>query len=269
MKKTKIFMTALALGISSFAFAQVNLNFGLGYHQGAFGNEMGYTAETDASGVTTETATNLSFGGGIPITIGVGLGITDNITLDANFEYWLGSEKTVLDQSSPLGSGTAVTKSNQIRFAPSLLFHNGDNGLYGRVGLVLPVGGKTTVEIVQEGGGFKSTENQESAGAFSVGGVAGVGYKHGISDNLQIFGELQAVALTIKSKSSTITDYEDNLGGTLDSQYPTVQDKETEYVDEVKSTDNSDTSKPWMETASKSAYSSLGLNVGIRWIFGG
>ena len=48
-----------------------------------------------------------------------------------------------------------------------------------------------------------------------------------------------------------------------------TQLKETEYVDEVTSADNLDIDEPRKELASKRNFNSIGLNIGIRFNFGG
>lgn len=274
MKKLQLLFTAAALGVASMASAQINLNFGLGYHGGAFANNEGAMIDVEESTYdVTETALNYSMGGAIPITIGVGIPVSDNITLDANFEYRLGSSVTVADFDMPvpfsgaIANTVATAKSNQIRFMPSLMFHSGDDGLYGRFGLVLPVAGKTTITQETSFTGFNSTTTTEAKGAMSMGVVGGAGYKVELSRDLSFFGELQVIGLAIKSASSEVTAYEDNQGQSLEDAYPDVIDRETEYVEEVGPNDNENSDQPMKEIYSKTSYGSLGLNVGIRFSF--
>ncbi len=271
MKKLNILLTAVALGIASFASAQLTANLGLGFHGGAFGNEAGIMNELSGNGELTETAHNYSAGGAIPITFGVGLGITDNISVDANFEYRIGSELEVANFNFPTLQGidnvVVMAKSNQIRFMPSVVFHNGETGLYGRVGAVLPVGGKTTVTMTSELDGVE--EVTETSGAFSIGGVGAIGFNLELSDGLVFFGEFQAISLMIKSGSSEIISYKDDDGNSLEDEYETVQERKTEYVDVVNHGDNDDDSLPMKEVASKTSYGSMGINLGIKLTIGG
>jgi hypothetical protein len=273
MKKLNVLLTAVALGLASFASAQITLNVGLGYHGGAFSNNVGTTTAISDQGVTTMTANNYSLGGGIPLNLGVGIGITDNISVDANLEYRLGSEVEIFneDETGLLGktNTTRMSTSNQIRFVPSLVFHNEGSGLYGRVGAVIPVGGKTTTEVKSTSGSTElGSATIESKGAASFGMVGAVGMNVEISDGLTFFGEFQVVSLAIKGTSQEMTAYSDALGNSL-SDLP-VSSKQTEFLDEVVNDGSTqDPTKPTQAVAGKTSFGSMGINVGIKLNIGG
>lgn len=268
MKNTRIFITTLAIAIASTAFSQLTANFGVGYHTGAFGNsEIGYSQSTDADGNTTYKTVNQNLGGGIPITLGIGYGITDNIALDANFEYLFGRSVVGYEDETPNSSDKFTITSNQIRFVPSLIFRNGLTGFYGRVGAVVDLGGNTIIENKSEATGAFAGSRQEKSEMTvrpSFGAVGGIGYNLSLGDNLTFFGELQALAIYRDVKKQVITEYSDSDGGTLETEYPTTRDRETEYVDEYTTGGNVNDDEPRQTTRFQLPYSSFGLNVGIR-----
>lgn len=271
MKNTKLFFTALLLSATSFAFGQLTANFGVGYHTGAFGNlYRGYSQTTNSDGVTTTTSTNGNLGGGIPITLGIGYGITTNIALDANFEYLMGRSVVLYETEGSSFDFKSTVSSTQIRFAPSLIFKSGSSGLYGRLGTALDLGGKMTYdsEFASSFGGASNTQTtkREQKVNLNLGVVVGLGYNLSLGDNLTFFGELQGLAMNRSAKSSDIVEYSDDNGGTLESAYPTVRSREIEYVNEYTEEAGAtpDDSKPRTDISYKTPYGSFGLNIGIR-----
>lgn len=267
MKNTKIYFTALLLSITCLTFGQLTANFGVGYHTGAFGNlSGGYSEKTNAAGETTATFTNGNIGGGIPITLGIGYGITDNIAFDANFEYLLGRSVVLYETEGSSFDFKNTVSSTQIRFVPSLIFKSGNSGLYGRLGAALDLGGKMTYVSTSGFSPSTSTITREETVNLNVGVVMGLGYNLSLGDNLTFFGELQALAMNRSAKSSEVVEYSDDRGRTLESSYPTVRSRETEYVSEYTEEAGStpDDSQPRKSLSYKTPYGSFGLNIGIR-----
>ena len=289
-------MLFAALFIGSTAFAQIEISLGTGYLNGAFqatsdgldmANPFGKKITGDAAEPDVENI-YYSLGGGIPINLGIGIPITENVTFNADFAYIMGSKVTVseIDASADLGQfGTlditamATAQSTQIRFNPGLTFGS-DAGLYARTGLVIPFSGKTVIMLESEQssaqGSVTTMEERETSGSFTIGAQTAVGYAVALADNMKLGFELQAIALNIQGATSTITMYEDNQGGNLDSEYPDTYDREVNYVDMLDAqsnnddfNDNIDTSQPMDDFANRQSFGAWGINVNFIYVIGG
>ncbi len=256
------------------------LTFGLGYAGAASQEQLGTSTDISATGAFTESTINGSFGGGIPISLGLGYGFTKHIAFDLGFTYFMGNEVTTTKYKTFMGDDYSVkTKGYQIRVIPQLVLSTGsDNALnfYSKFGLVMPVSGKTTftksgkmvlgynpitsafvVGDVAAGG--------ESSGKFSLGYTGSLGTTFNLSDKLSIFGELQYINLRIKGDKQTITKYEVD-GKDKMSDLPTSL-KETVFVDQLTEKSNTDATKPAEALRNSSNYNSFGVNVGIKFNF--
>lgn len=282
LKTLGMLLTMLLIG--SVAYAQISVNIGTGYHSGAFkmsGEDA--TTTTVKDGNTTVENIYYSLGGGLPINIGVGIPVGDNMEVNADFCYWMGSTVTTMegDATVDIGGGNTLTQtgmtsvtSNQIRFMPGITYTT-ESGLYGRTALVLPLGGKTTFTMeekeVNSGNGNETFTNAEgeSTGNFSLGASAALGYNIPIGDAMQLGLELQALALNIKSATQSLTSYEDNNGTTLDD-IPTFI-AETNFVDElddnsnVFGNDDFDPDKAGDALAGMTSFGAWGFN--IRFVY--
>ena len=274
MKNKKLLLSLIAvLFTASASFAQISFNVGGGYHMDAFTEGGGMTGTLKVEG-TSATAdyenVYYSLGGGTPIFFGVGVGIMENLTFNADFGYWPNKTRTVVDLSEDYGAGPMTTlaevESFQFRFNPGVTF-GGAQGLYGRVGMSIPLAGttKTMLDIKADGELFVK-QTSESKGEFSVGAQTALGYKVPVAENMTLGFEVQAIALRIKGTSETVTDYEDFLGRKLDDL--DVYDKETTYVDVMDEKSNNEdinplysTDKPMEDWADRSSFGSWGFNV--------
>lgn len=291
MKNTKtLSLLVVLLLTASTAFAQLEANLGIGYHTGAFkssdpGPEMVIGTISGAEDNTEASNIYNSYGAGIPINFGLGIPINDNIMFNADFCYWLGSETTLgeVDVTVDIGGGNtiqntmmATATSNQFRFNPGLTFSS-DIGLYSRIALVIPLGGKTTFateeETVGPGGTTFTKTKGESTGNFSIGASTAIGFAVELSDNMKLAFELQALALNIQSATQFLTSYEDSDGTKMDD-IP-VYFRETTFVDDLNSSSNIDDNpdvdydKPMEELAGRSSFGAWGLNVKFIYVIGG
>ena len=297
MKNMKpLIMLVAIVFASSTAFAQIEISLGTGFLNGAFqstsdgfdmGNPMGKKVTGDAAEPDVENI-YYSLGGGVPINLGIGIPISDHITFNADFAYVMGNKQSIseVDVSADLGpsgtltlTGTGTAQSTQIRFNPGLTFSS-DMGLYARTGLVIPLGGKTVINLESEStgpfGDVTSSEERETGGSFTIGAQTAVGYAVELADNMKLGFELVAIALNIQSATSEITAYEDNQDGTLDSEYPDTYDREVNYVDMLDASSNNadfnddyDTSKPMDDFANRQSFGAWGINVNFIYVIGG
>jgi len=254
-----------AMGLS----AQMYVGFGFGYHMANQNRALGTSTNTTGDNINLYG----SMGQGIIPALKFGYMFDDNWGFEMGMSYLMGSEITVYEDFNTGGvydsyAEVIKTKSTMIRFSPQLVFKT-EMGVYSRVGLIIPVGGSTmayrTVDVEFMGQTSKTVVDIENHGAFTTGFTGALGYGFSLSDEMTIFGELEYVGLRIYGKTATITKYEvdgvDNLANLL-----TIQ-KETVYVDEVKTTDNTNNDEAQKALKSSSPYSSFGINIGITYHF--
>lgn len=255
--KKKVLLLAAAAMLSVGASAQLSLGLKAGYAFGANGMNLGTSTEG-----TKTTNVYGSYGQGIPVGLEVAYFFNDNIGVQLDAAFLIGT-KVLNDETLTAGFEDEIyTKTTQLRLSPQLVLKT-DIGIYGRIGAVLPVMGSTTrFASDQNGGGpgVLSESEVKSKGKFSVGFVGVVGYQFNLSDQLSLFGEVEYIGLGIKRASTEITKFE--VGGTDVLNTLPADQINQDYEDEV---DAGSTTA----LSSKSQYSSIGLNIGVRFTLGG
>jgi len=257
--KKKVLLLAAAAMLSVGASAQLTIGVKAGYAFPSHGLNLG--TSVDGNETTTLYGTN---GKGIPVSAEVAYFFNDNIGIQLDASFLIGTEMTHDEVLTAGLEERTYTKTNQLRLSPQLVLKT-DLGIYGRLGMVLPVMGKTTqfYENVNSaaGAGIATAVEVEAKGKFSIGFIAAAGYQFNLNDKLSIFGELEYISLGIKRASTEITKYE--IGGTsvLDTPGGPSSDVQ-DYEDTTTPGDN-------MAQGSKSAYHSIGLNIGVRFTLGG
>ena len=266
-----------ALLLSAGAVSAQGLYVGLqaGYGFGTPSDAVGTTTVVATSGDQTTTNIYDTYGGGTNIGLNVGYMFTEHLGAELGLSYFLGSTVTSTDYSVPSGgAATLMASSNQMRLAPSLIITTGgDFAVYGKAGLVLPVGGSTTAEYRDNTDpNFVVEQDFESKGAMSIGLQGAIGVDYTLSDNLSFFGELSGVNLRIKSASRTIT--KSSVNGTDGLASMTTYQKETMYVDELNASSNnsfynSDTvdAQAREDLATTTNFNGLFINIGVKYNF--
>ncbi|MBN2745130.1 MAG: outer membrane beta-barrel protein [Bacteroidales bacterium] len=268
MKKNIIlvFMLLTAMGLSA---QQMYFGFSAGYHIGAAKTVLGTETATDGT-MTNIYGTN---GKGILPELRFGYMFDDNWGLELGLSYLLGS-KQLVDADYSFGapitafSDESYSKSTMIRFAPQLVFKT-EMGVYSRVGLYIPLTGKTigtrTVDVTAMG--VQSVTEQEVTykGRYAVGFTGALGYSFEMSDQIHLFGELQYISLRIYRNTAELTVYTIDGKDQMGTLTNTIQ-KEFEYVDELPANANTDVSKPMQLLTSATPYHSFGINIGVKYI---
>ena len=255
MKKKMVLFSAMVL-LSAGASAQFSVGLKGGYAFPSHGSALG--TSTKDSTITTIYGT---YGQGIPVSLELRYLFNEYIGIQLDATYLIGT-KVINNEVLTTGlEAETSTITNQFRLTPQLVIQT-PFGVYTRVGAVLPVAGKTTRFIDDVNGGVQGYESEmevEVRGRFSVGLVGCLGYERRLNEQLSIFGEFEYIFFGIKPKSSKITKY--TVGG-MDIlplwQFMDIVD--TEYADETTLGDGK-------AQGTKSPYSSLGLNIGIRYTF--
>ncbi len=261
----KLLLLSAAIVIASSLSAQFYAGFGAGYSMGASKRANGVQYDSEA----TQTNIYGSYGQGLNLNLKLGYMFNDNIGFELGTSYLLGATQTKHDASTSIGdpagymipAGTVKATSNGLRLSPQLLLKT-ESGLYSRVGIIIPVMGKTVVEYdLNVALNTQLTATEEYHGSFSMGIIGAIGYSYAFADNMDLFAELEYIGMSIKSGTAEYTKYE--MNGTDQLEKMTTSAKETEFVDEVKATDNTSTDEPTKELRQEAPFSSFGLNIGI------
>lgn len=271
MKNTKFLLMAAFLMVASTSFGQLYVKLGSGYYINGFNSE---TAYERFDGSITDSS-SYSLGGGIPVNLAIGLGLTEKLSVELEGEYLLGSEVRSVNNTSTVGNTTTTDiNTTQIRLIPTLVYSSGDEGLsfYGKLGAVLPMGGGTeSVTNSDVSGGYMI--KGESEGAFALGFRAGAGVTLAITDALSIYGGLQATYLNIEGTKATITAWEEGGADVLANKSTFV--KETIYVDSPDANQMLGSATPDLTKPNEAAiqdptsFGSYGLQIGIKINLGG
>jgi len=278
------------LKISALLFAGLLCANTMSAQKGAYAKfNLGYNFSLNSDNITTESTTtdgvtlsekNItgSFGKGLALGGTFGYMFSDNIGAELGLNYLLGGTFESEDKSTGTTTGFEYVSTLNQKFSakmfqinPSIVLSAGKTkGLnpYARFGIVLGMAGKITNENdrVQTGlGAYTSKSVNELSGGMALGWSAAFGATYNFSEKLGLFGEMNMINMSWAPTSMTVTesttDGVDNLP-TMD-----VNQKETEFVDEVKSTDN--VSNTVASTALKNnfSFSSLGIQIGLRFQF--
>jgi hypothetical protein len=261
------------LSISSFSQdKRIYVSFGGGYALSTTQDAIGKSSQTFSNGDYVTTNIYGTYGKGIPVTLRGGMKVNEKLAFELGASYLLGT--SILTDK---GIGTATetntkVKGTQIRVLPSVVFSGKNVGLhlYGRVGLVLPVGSKyesvqTTSGIDIGGNASETIERKELTNAFSIGYFGALGVNLKIKDNMFVFGEVEHVSLRMKQKTSVLTEL--SINGADQSGTFTTQRIETIYVDEITSSDNTKIDEPLKLRAQTVNFGTVGLNLGVKYLF--
>ena len=142
-----------------------------------------------------------------------------------------------------------------------------DVGLYGKIGLVAPVGGKTTSVSTTTGTQGNPVATLESTGTFNMGAFGAVGFALEVADGIAIFAEVQMISMHLSSTSTEMTEYKDDNGTTLEN-IPEFK-KMINYQESLDNSSNVqgqpgfDPTKAEDQLQSSSSFGALGFNIGI------
>lgn len=292
MKKYLLLLVAVAMATS--ASAQFYVSATGGYAIGSAGVLMGTSLN---AGQTEATNHYGSYGEGTNYQIRTGYMLNDTFGVELGVGYLNGADQNK-DSYVQNSDGTfkevtdAIAYGRAYGLTASLVYKFTQN-IYGRFGLLTKIGGKTVAEFTKNTttpfGPIVSVGKQDFHGRLPLGFNGALGYKHKISNHLNLFAELEYLGIQVtrdysEFKSLTITTPAipaNALGAgspAMPSQTWNLGDaplvhpvfgtiyapSKITYVDTL-STSNADPSKALSETV---PYSSFGINFGITYTFG-
>jgi len=216
-------------------------------------------------------------GGGVPMIVRAGYMITNHVGADIGFNYLIGNRNTQTLARAQDQQASIVGQTNQARLNPAIIFSTNrdmDLSAYSRLGLVLPLGGLTTLEYdipaIFSNSGAATTQTEEIRGRFGVGYSGTLGAQYRVYERMYLFAEVEAIHLAVNRNSSQIKSL--TLNGIDVMDQLNTYNRETNYVDELRPTSNNprtnpnfDENLPSDELSSTTFFNSVGVNFGIKY----
>ena len=292
MKRNLLLVAAFL--VANFSFAQFYISGSAGYGMSSAGIVTGtslndsHTKETNHYGSYGE-GMNFQLKGGYFFneTFGVELGVGYLNGADQNISSYVTNDEGTIKE---ITEGTAHARAYGLTAA---LVYNFPNNFYGKIGMVTKLGGKTEAEFTKTTstpfGPIVAEGVNDYHGRLPLGFTAAFGYKYQLSDNWNIFAELEYLGINVTRDSSEFVklavDYPAIPKGAIPGvpgipggtwnlgdaplEHPVFgtiwAPSEITYEDSLP-VPNTDPSKALTSVA---PYSSFGLNIGITYSFGG
>lgn len=292
MRKNLLFLVAIVMATSASAQYYVSASGGLS--MGSAGFLMG----TSLNDNRTEAENHYgSYGEGFNAQLKAGYFFDNMFGVELGLGYLHGSDQTI-DSYKVNDAGSISEYTEGIAHARAYglnlsLVYKFNEKIYGRIGAITKVGGKTEAEFTKTTptpfGPILAEGVTDYHGRIPLGFTAAIGYKYNLSDNLNLFAELEYLGINVTRDTS---EYQEltvttpaipanalgagspampvatwNLGDAplAHPVFGTIAaPSEITYVDNL-STTNTDPSKALSSVA---PYSSFGINFGITYTFG-
>lgn len=269
------------------AYSQFYINVGGGYNLG-IANQTLLNIANQTLLINYESTDNIqkienvktSLGKGLNFGLNLGYMFNGNIGIDLQCSYLLGDETT----SESKDNYTFLNinfydyekisiKSQMFRVNPSIIIASGFDKLdpYAKFGVILGFGSITLNYLYEE---YENNQLQDKEvvkwkmdGGMAFGLSSALGLMYHISDLISVYGELDLVSMSYAPTKGVMTEYTVNGADKLPDL--TTDAKEIEFLDEITyDYDNPpSTAEPSKELKFYFPYSSIGLNIGVRFSF--
>jgi outer membrane protein W len=212
----------------------------------------------------------VSFGKGANVGLNLGYMFTKNMGAELGFNYLMGSEYTVSTRynSDPNRTIDRTMSAKMMQFKPAMVFRTQFNKLspYAKVGLLVGVGSKIKLGTLENDPdyNYRSEERWEYDGGTSFGMHGALGAEYAINNKIGVFGEITGTGLTYAPKKGKMVTYTEN-GVDYLSDYD-VRQKEIDFQN-GSYVDDGGKDKPKKVGKQYTPFSSIGLNVGVRFKF--
>jgi hypothetical protein len=204
------------------AFCAINTSYGQFYVSASGGYSMsaaGILMGTELNATQTEATNHYgSYGEGMNAQFKGGYFFNDMFGVELGLGYLNGADQTIdsyrVSDSGAIAEFTKGTAHARAYGLTASLVYNFNDNFYGRFGMVTKVGGKTEAEFT------KSTHTPLSAagvapivakgnadyhGRMPLGFTGAFGYKYKLSDNLNLFAELEYLGINVTRDTSEYT----------------------------------------------------------------
>lgn len=235
-----------------------------------------YNVQTQEFTNSTKVVT-ASFGSGVNGNIGVTYMFSKFLGADINFQYLAGKKYTTLDQTKYSGGITALDETRQtihgtaVFINPALIITPGAGSKvpYGRFGVVI---GKPKIKgeetFYNDGDGLETEEREwEYSGGTAFGLQGALGLNWMISNNFDIFAEVNVISMTYYPGEYNLTKYVRNDNDQLENV--AMYNKKTIFKKEVKNESEPSGDEPREELRQGLPFSSISLQLGVKFTLGG
>ena len=266
----KFLLLAVAVAAVSTTYGQFYTSLSGGYGFAAGKKVVG--EEVSATGSKTELKD--SYGDGLQAQIRAGYFFTEKIGAELALGYLHG--KDITTNKTPavemIGHGRAYGMSLSG-------VYNFTQNIYARAGAVIKIGGKSIVktslntqipaQLINPGAPAGATVpltadfTNDFHGKFTVGFIGAVGYKHMISENIAVFGEVEYLAINVPRDKSKLVEFNSTLNGTAINPATLSSILAVASPDLVPLMSEEYT---WTD-APDAPYSSFGFNIGLTYYF--
>ena len=212
MRKHLLLLVAIVIATS--ASAQFYVSASGGYAIGSAGTMMGYKINS-----TGEEAVYGSYGQGLNGQLRFGYFFNETFGVDLGIGYLHGDDKTLRDIELPGQEINIIGHGRAFGAMPALVYKF-NNKIYGRLGAVVKIGGKTEVEgtintaipgqalnpmlppttIANLAVDFK----RDFKGELPLGFTAAIGYKHDLNDKIALFVEAEYLGISVRRDKATL-----------------------------------------------------------------
>ncbi|MGG8494933.1 outer membrane beta-barrel protein [Tenacibaculum sp. TC6] len=288
MMKRSILLIAMIL-VAVSANAQFYVSASGGYSIPSAGVRFG--TETTMNGIKN---TYGSYGEGIHTQLRGGYYFNKSFGVEVGLGYLYGSDQNIAYVELPNQPFVDVKARGRAYGASASVVYKFTNNVYGRIGALIKVGGKTeAIGILRDikipantfpGVPVETTLDvdfvHDYKGRLPLGAIAAIGYKYDVAKNVSLFVEAEYMGVSVTRDSSTMKEFSAVIrenGATLNvdqvreimkaggSPLTPVFNNHVEYVDELPLGADQTGSK---QLSQKVPYSSFGVNFGITYTFG-
>lgn len=279
IKKSK--MKKILLSISIFTLCSLQtiaqlkkgafISLNIGYNAAAaVSNPFGLSNINQvSSGSYDETQVNYSFGKGVNTGLNIGCMINEHIGFEIGVNYLQGSKIKAKEVYSNGGFQNYDITSKMIQIKPTMILATTMKKFtpYAKFGVTFGTG-KVTLNNNYENGSYSYTRSSQQNKGIAVGFNAGIGILFSINKNISFSTELASTSMQYSPKKGTLTKSINNGVDNLASL--SVYSKETDFVNKITNIPlggSPDLTKPRQELATALPFSSVGINIGIKYSF--
>jgi hypothetical protein len=288
----KITLILIGLLFTNLAVAQFYVSGSAGYGIGSAGILTGTSLNESQTEATNHYG---SYGEGLNFQFRGGYFFNKTFGAELGFAYLHGADQNI---SSYVADGASIkeyldgTAHARAYGLTAALVYNFSSNFYGKIGMVTKLGGKTEAEFTRTTptplGPIVAKGVNDFHGRIPLGFIAAFGYRHQLSDNWNVFAELEYLGINVTRDTSEFAeltiDYPGIPAGVLGEGIPAIpggtwnlgdapiqhpvfgtiwSPSEITYEDSLPVPNND----PKKALSSVAPYSSFGINIGVTYTF--
>ena len=205
MKRNLLLVAAIL--VANFSFAQFYVSGSAGYGMSSAGVVTGISLNDAQTEATNHRG---SYGEGLNAQLRGGYFFNETFGVELGLAYLHGADQNissyVVNDANIIKEYTEGTAHARAYGLTASLVYNFPNNFYGKIGMVTKVGGKTEAEFTKTSptpfGPIVAEGVNDYHGRIPLGFTASFGYKYKLSDNLNLFAELEYLGINVTRDTS-------------------------------------------------------------------